>query len=661
MTDLAEASTPSANGVHPTPHPRPARAGADWGRPGSLLQRVILPNAGDPLDVRALYLDEDKGNFRRVQALSRTSVSFPAQAGISFATYFNAFPASYWRHWTTLSSIELRLVLQGGCRVDVYRSKADGNQIHVCGQVIDSSGTGEATKIVMSLGLAPFVDGGWYWFEITTDTEVVMHEAGWYAPVDAPGRASVAIGICTFNRPVDCVNALRTIGSDPLLQEALEAVIVADQGSRKVRDEPDFADARDQLGNRLRIVDQGNLGGSGGFSRVMYEALNHTNCEQILLLDDDIIIEPDSILRAVAFSRFTDRPMIVGGQMLNLTARAHLHSMGEAVDRAKFMWRAAPHVNYDHDFARRPLRDPSSLNLHRRIDVDYNGWWMCLIPRVVAERAGLPLPLFIKWDDVEYGLRAAKMGYPTATLPGVAIWHMPWTDKDDSVDWQAYFHLRNRLVVAALHSEHRYGGSLFLDSFKSTLKHLLSLQYSTVVVQRQAMHDFEAGPLALFDTLPTALSEVRKVRSQYDDAKVIPSPRELPLPSMSMTKAERFMRPPAKPVAIGRTFIAALVHNLMPARPEHHQRPQLNLAFADARWFMMSRLDGATVATADARGVAYRKRDPKVFWRLLKESVSSHLRVARAFPQLRRSYRAALPELTGRQRWEKVFGLGPDA
>ena len=36
-------------------------------------------------------------------------------------------------------------------------------------------------------------------------------------------------------------------------------------------------------------------------------------------------------------------------------------------------------------------------------------------------------------------------------MPGVAIWHMAWSDKDDAIDWQAYFHLRNRLVVAAMH------------------------------------------------------------------------------------------------------------------------------------------------------------------------------------------------------------------
>ena len=84
-------------------------------------------------------------------------------------------------------------------------------------------------------------------------------------------------------------------------------------------------------------------------------------------------------------------------------------------------------------------------------------------------------------------------GYPTVTMPGAAIWHMAWSDKDDAIDWQAYFHLRNRLVVAALHMPGN-GRGLVLNTVKATLKHLLCLEYSTVAIQNQAIADFLAGP-----------------------------------------------------------------------------------------------------------------------------------------------------------------------
>ncbi len=617
----------------------------------SLLQRVILPRTGDPLDLRSLYLDEDQTNRKRSRATSRTALELPPESEVSFATYFNAFPASYWRRWTVLDTVVLQLTLSGQCRVDIYRSKADSTQIHVAGEIVATS---EPTTVEYSLDLAPFEDGGWLWFDITTDTgSVVMHEAAWFAPIESSVKSSVAIGITTFNRPDDCAAALAAVGEDPAVLDLVDAVFVTDQGTKKLVDAQGYQAAADVLGDRLRIHNQGNLGGSGGFSRGMHEALNTTDCEQILLMDDDIVIEPESVLRTLAFSRFTDKPTLVGGQMLNLQARSHLHTMGEVIDRDKFAWRPAPHVQHDHDFAKRSLRE--TPRLHRRIDVDYNGWWMCLIPRVVAEELGLPLPLFIKWDDVEYGLRAGQAGYPTVTLPGVAIWHMPWSDKDDATDWQAYFHLRNRLVIAALYSEHKHGGAMIAHSMKSMLKHLLSLEYSTVALQNLAIKDFLAGPSDLLGQLPTALGEVRAARSEFDDGKVLASSRSLGHPSMNAVKAEKFLKPPTNPATIGKTLATALVHNVLPVKPKHHENPQLNIAAQDARWFLLARLDGATVATADGRGVAFRKRNPKTFWSLLSQSLRSHAELRREFPRMRKTYRKGLPELTSHESWRRVF------
>jgi len=148
---------------------------------------------------------------------------------------------------------------------------------------------------------------------------------------------------------------------------------------------------------------------------------------------------------------------------------------------------------------------------------------MCLIPRSVIEEVGLALPVFIKWDDAEYGLRARKHGYPTVSMPGVAAWHVPWQDKNDAHDWQAYYHVRNRVITALLHSPYDHGGALVSESAETQVQHLLSMQYSTAALRVLALEDVLSGPDHLHRDL---LSKM---------ASCAPSARSTPTPSPSPT------------------------------------------------------------------------------------------------------------------------------
>ncbi len=58
----------------------------------------------------------------------------------------------------------------------------------------------------------------------------------------------------------------------------------------------------------------------------------------VLFLDDDIVAEPESILRAVTFADLARRPSIVGGHMFSIYAKAQLHSFGEIINRNRFWW-----------------------------------------------------------------------------------------------------------------------------------------------------------------------------------------------------------------------------------------------------------------------------------------------------------------------------------
>jgi galactofuranosylgalactofuranosylrhamnosyl-N-acetylglucosaminyl-diphospho-decaprenol beta-1,5/1,6-galactofuranosyltransferase len=232
---------------------------------------------------------------------------------------------------------------------------------------------------------------------------------------------------------------------------------------------------------------------------------------------------------------------------------------------------------------------------------------------------------------------------------------MPWTDKNDATDWTAYFHLRNRLVMAALHSPYDVRKTLLLQGMRVSIRRLLSMEYSTVAIEQQALEDFLAGPERLFELLRVGLPKVQEVRKQYTDSQILPSAREFPPATFDMVRAERMLKPPVNPVIIAARASKALVHNLRDPQPLATRRPQVNIPAASALWFLLGNLDSATVSNADGTGVAFRRRDPVVFRTLGQRVAHNYLRLMQEWPRLQRAYRAALPELTSVESWRKIF------
>ena len=93
------------------------------------------------------------------------------------------------------------------------------------------------TTVTLDLTLNPFIDGGWYWFDLEAgDGELVLESAEWMIETDRLESGRVTIGITTFNRPDFCADQLVTLSQDPSTLEILDEVIVVDQGNQKVVD-----------------------------------------------------------------------------------------------------------------------------------------------------------------------------------------------------------------------------------------------------------------------------------------------------------------------------------------------------------------------------------------------------------------------------------------
>ncbi|POH74620.1 glycosyltransferase [Arthrobacter glacialis] len=645
----------------------------------AVLQRVILPTEAQ-VDTLPLYVDAGSASGIRLRENdelarspklpedklqlfssggagvhfddinSRRSMNVRAGEQVSFGTYFNAFPASYWRRWTDVRTVRLEVTTTGSGAIAVSKSNARGSIQHV--ETVSVNG---AETTTFDLTLVPFGDGGWYWFDLAAGHEgLTLVDAQWTLQEAPRSSGQVTLEITTMNKPDFCLNNARILAANPDALENVKEILIVDQGSKKVRDEEGFAEVSAALGGKLRIIDQGNLGGSGGFARGMYEAVENGS-DYALLLDDDVVVEPESILRMLAFADRCKKPTIVGGHMFDLHNRSVLHTFGEVVDPHRIV-PAAPHADMEmrHDFSVANLRQTSWL--HRRVDVDYNGWWMCMIPTAVIREIGLSLPLFIKWDDAEYGLRARAAGFATVSLPGAAVWHVSWLDKDDMVGWQSYFHERNRLITTLIYSPYPKGGRVLRESVQADVKHLVSMQYFTEHGRLEALKDIFKGPEQLHATLATKLPEINALRAQYDDAQLKENVDDFPAPVLGRgPMGGTPMGLPHKKDLVSWGIKTVARQLVKTPDPDAAIRPQGVLAHRDSRWFRLAHYDSVVVTNAEGTGMSWYRRDPKLLRSMLAESARLHLRLAKEWDELAERYRGAVAEITSMESWKKTF------
>lgn len=580
----------------------------------------------------------------------RASLTVLAGRHASLCTFFNAFPAGYWRRWTSVDTVRFSARVRGRGTIMLFRSSGRG--LFEPAGTIDVHTPTRATTVHADLAMTGLMDGGFFWFDAKAgdSDDLTIEDAAWSVPVEARcgGDGTLSIAITTFNRATYCLNQLRAIAADANVRGRLDTIYCTDQGTDLVRDEPGFAAVAKDLGSQLTYLRQRNMGGSGGFARGMYETVKAGKSDYTLLLDDDAISEPESIMRAVQFADYCTRPTIVGGGMFHLDNRTMLYTLGERYNRASYWTQPAAGLEYNHDFATQPLRD--SPKLHRRADSDFNGWWMCLIPTQIMREIGLAQPLFIKFDDVDYGLRAEDHGYHTVCLPGVAVWHQAWHAKDPSRTWEGYYLYRNHWICSLLHctkpSWHFLYGMLFDDA-----KAGVELVYSAMYLHHLALRDIMRGPDYIADTLATKLGDVRKAREGFPDSATTRNRDDFPTP-----KAEYIANMKPRPSMIDvrlqamKTIAKAFVSR---GNGMRDTQPDLLIPSRDASWPAYAGVNSAVVTSPDGDSVAWLRRDSKLYRQQTMRGLFLAKELLKRWESLAKEYQNS--DMASFEAWAKVF------
>ena len=352
---------------------------------------------------------------------------------------FDIFPESYWRRYTSLTEIAFTATLTGAARIEVRRRNAQTGEEQTLAEV-DCEGQAQPIAIPIVLQQPSSEEDASYLIAVLhLAGGAQLHDLGWSAATAPAREIRIAGVICTFNQEAMLADNLAQISEAPAFLHRLFVVNQAASGlAHRIAPGDGFQ-------TPITFIDQPNFGGAGGFTRGIIESLDDLQVTHILLMDDDIKAQPLLLARIATILAYVGERHCIGGAMLDIHAPTRLFTCGDRINPGRpAIINIAPPDECD-DVTTDVGRDFVALN-HKP---DFNGWWCFAFPVEAVRQCGLPLPLFIRGDDVEFGFRLSRAGFPTTVWAGVAVWHLPFQPKVQP--WQAFYDRRNMLFLNEVH------------------------------------------------------------------------------------------------------------------------------------------------------------------------------------------------------------------
>lgn len=403
---------------------------------------------------------------------------------VEFFTYFNSFSYAKWKKYTCVDNVYLKLKCKGQFTVQMFGHFKEGRDIKKEFYPIQHYNLKSLAEIQISV--PQNANGQVIGFQIQALSEFWIEGGGWYTEVPQSKINNVRISIATttfkkeeyIKRNIDILECELFYSGEPC----------RDHFRLRVVDNGRTLDPEEFNSEYVTVFPNDNVGGSGGYTRGMLESLRSDfKATHVLLMDDDVLVTAESFLRlysllALVKSEYKDR--FVSGAMLYYEQMNMQHE----------------DVGYVHkDGSYGPNKSIMDMNNWRNVfvneeDVPFNensyaGWWYCCIPVSKIDIEHLPVPLFIRGDDVEFSVsRKAEF----LTLSGICIWHKGFVNKFNAA-LELYLVHRNSLIIQAMSGVAANVDFIErIDGFFKT--NLMRLAYNNCELLLDAIEDYLNGP-----------------------------------------------------------------------------------------------------------------------------------------------------------------------
>lgn len=599
-----------------------------------VLQTILFPSVDSTTETEMF--------FRGVENLTADCREIFLKKGeeISLESYFNSFSIGKWKLYTILDNLSLRIKLKGHMQVKAYVSVGEKDREHLlhisCEEELYECMS--VTRRELPIEVIDNEEGveirflklpseGICYVVLTAEEDCVFYGGEYVTDVaeDQLRKVDLALGICTFRREKE---VRRNVGL--ILSELIEnssscvyqhaEVFISDNGQTLETDE--FHN------ENVHIYPNLNAGGAGGFTRTMIESLYRSkrNFSHIILMDDDIELYPAVIERTYRFLQMMNEEYaraVVGGAMLELVKRYQQFESGASFKGINLM-------SYNHGW---DLRRPEAVAANEVLNpINYTGWWYCCIPMENIRELGLPLPQFIHYDDIEYGVRNSKYG--TILMNGLCVWH-PYGMNKQPVSMN-YYDLRN-VMIAMAGSEEPCTKMQAVVRFMGTIwTETLRYRYNSAECFFLGIEDYYRGPEYFMDMEP--VSNHQRIVANND-------PYEDPV-GIDLSKVENR----GVDQRISHCMVWSALCMLLPSFKKERYIGILDTGAP----FFTKRL---YFYDENRKKGFWLERNYKKFWSYLWRSIRDSIMILRHHDEMIERYKELKPVYTGLDYWEKYLHL----
>ena len=587
-----------------------------------LLQRLILPR--DETTEPLLYV-RSQGDV----SFANENAMLVKGAEISFDTSFGVFAAGRWRRLTSVDCLSVTVHAVGSGRIELVGVSSVARGVSLREKIVASTGISSSGKTTIEVPDFAKTSIGTYFIRVSAEqSDVVVSGGQWTTTTKAPREVRLSLSVTTFNRQdyvkPTVAKVLQLVENVDSLRDRMRILVVDNARNISFDTAPNAP---------ITVVQNPNLGGAGGFARGIIHLRDEGWSTHVLLMDDDITLEPEALVRTFALFTFArDEKLCIHGAMLSEEQAWMQFEAG-----SKYRWRSLyplRAIGREDDLRERKL----ALRDAREKKFAYTAWWYTAFP--ISITRDNPLPVFVRGDDVAFGLM--HTGKHSVTMNGVIVWHADFGLKNNPSS--LYYEKRNFAIVDTLVFANHHWWHLARRFIALCFRNLFSMRYASVEYMILGVRAYLAGPEALMATDHSALhDELRKVAEEK------PGPLSAELAAVSITKPRpKIIR------LVGFALAIPLLGGYI--LPKVLRRDVLKTAPIDSRAVGLATRYNRILYRHDRLPEGFLvERDSKRFFKLLREVCVVTKDIALNYRRLKREYRAAYPTLVSDASWHARF------